>query len=331
MLEAQTLGNMVNGIMSPTSARFRTQDRDECVTYVRNTSIGHSMKPNGCDPLSFAHWNVCLDSVDIDMVEVGCEFSIDRGDVDDRYYVHMPLGGMCEIGGGKNVVMAQAGHIFALNPSSLAHKRWVGGCKQIMVRIDRQGIERIMADELGVECYAPLDFELVMLDGERNTALAQFLISYWKMFAAGAGMHQKQVAKSLERGLVSGLLAILPHNYSAELQRPTAGAAPYYVRRAIEYIHANVRNEIAPQDLVAAAGVSARSLYYGFRRWRGTTPMVYLRNVRLSLARKELEEARSTGRSVTEIAMNVGYEHLSRFSKDYRDKYGELPSATLRG
>lgn len=318
-----------------TVARFRTRDLSESLHYVQMTSIGHSLKPrNGRDPVDFIHWNVGLDDLDLDLVSVRCgeEFEIDRGGVDDRYYIHLPISGSCEIRGTRDVANATAGQIFALNPSSLAKKRWIGGCKQIMVRINRQAIERIMTDELGVECYKPLVFDQIVLNDERSAGLTQFLIAYWQMFSSGAGPNsERPLARSLERGLVSGLLSILPHNYSAELLRPTNAAAPYYVRRAIDYIHANAPNPITPQDLVTVAGVSARSLYYGFRRWRGTTPMAYLRNVRLALARKELEAARANGGNVTEIAMNVGYEHLSRFSKDYREKYGESPSMTLRG
>ena len=56
--------------------------------------------------------------------------------------------------------------------------------------------------------------------------------------------------------------------------------------------------------------------------------MTYLKNVRLDLARMDLKNKNNT--TVTEIAMNCGFNHLSKFSIKYKERFGELPSETLR-
>jgi len=33
--------------------------------------------------------------------------------------------------------------------------------------------------------------------------------------------------------------------------------------------------------------------------------------------------------SVTEVALSCGFNHLSKFAKSYRERFGELPSETL--
>ncbi|HVY81601.1 MAG TPA: helix-turn-helix transcriptional regulator, partial [Steroidobacteraceae bacterium] len=127
-------------------------------------------------------------------------------------------------------------------------------------------------------------------------------------------------------------LAVLggaPHSFREQFDRVTADA-PCYVKRAEEFIHKHARGPVTISDLVSAAGASARSLYGGFKRWRNTTPMSYLRRVRLDLARKELQRIAREGGNITQAAGNCGYEHLSRFSKDYRARFGESPSETLR-
>ncbi|HKR88250.1 MAG TPA: AraC family transcriptional regulator [Phenylobacterium sp.] len=317
----------------PEAARFATTDLAESVSYIRSTSIGHFLHPvRRSETVEFFHWMIGLAHTDIDLVSVECgtEFLVDRVSNPNQYYVHLPIRGTCQILGPEELT-ATAGRVFALNPTNLVRKRWVGGCRQILVRLDRQDVERVLTDELGIECYAPLVFDPIVLDAERSNGLAHLLYSVWGMFASGAPVQQPGVARALERGLISGLLATLPHNYSTQLRHSCESVAPYYIRRAIDYIHAHLSEPILPQALAEAAGVSARSVYYGFRRWRGTTPMGYIRNARLTLARQELKNARTSGLSVTEVALNVGYEHLSRFSKDYRQKFGELPSATVRG
>jgi AraC-like DNA-binding protein len=85
-------------------------------------------------------------------------------------------------------------------------------------------------------------------------------------------------------------------------------------------------------DLAGVAGVSARALQMGFRRFRNTTPMAYLRGVRLELARTELARAKRSGGSIASVAYLCGFGHLGRFAADYKARFNESPSQTrLRG
>ena len=54
-----------------------------------------------------------------------------------------------------------------------------------------------------------------------------------------------------------------------------------------------------------------------------------LKDIRLERARAELL-AGGDGVSVTTVAMAWGFTHLGKFSNDYRARFGELPSQTLR-
>jgi transcriptional regulator GlxA family with amidase domain len=57
--------------------------------------------------------------------------------------------------------------------------------------------------------------------------------------------------------------------------------------------------------------------------------MRYLRNAGLDRVREELRRA-SAEESVTAIAMNWRFSHMGWFSRQYRDRFGESPSQTLR-
>jgi transcriptional regulator GlxA family with amidase domain len=58
--------------------------------------------------------------------------------------------------------------------------------------------------------------------------------------------------------------------------------------------------------------------------------MSYLREIRLQHVRKDLSAADPTETTVTEIATRWGFLHPGRFSAQYRERFGEPPSATLR-
>jgi transcriptional regulator GlxA family with amidase domain len=101
------------------------------------------------------------------------------------------------------------------------------------------------------------------------------------------------------------------------------------VRRAVDFIEANLEAPIVLADIVAASGIAGRTLTEHFRRFRGTTPMRYLRRARFEKVRAALQRA-GPEESVTSIAMRCGFGHMGRFSVEYRRTFGEMPSQTLR-
>ena len=66
------------------------------------------------------------------------------------------------------------------------------------------------------------------------------------------------------------------------------------------------------------------------RRSLGTTPMAYLRRLRLEKTRHELSTAEPGAVSVTNVATRRGFVHLGRFAAAYSRAFGETPSETLR-
>jgi AraC-like DNA-binding protein len=54
-----------------------------------------------------------------------------------------------------------------------------------------------------------------------------------------------------------------------------------------------------------------------------------LRDIRLAHLNARLSAA-SSDESITDIAFELGFTHLSRMASAYRAKFGETPSATLR-
>jgi transcriptional regulator GlxA family with amidase domain len=83
-------------------------------------------------------------------------------------------------------------------------------------------------------------------------------------------------------------------------------------------------------DLCGAAAVNQRTLLRAFRAIHGATPCHYMHALRLEQARQSLLLANGGADSVTRVAMRCGFRELGRFAVDYRAKFGESPSETLR-
>jgi AraC-like DNA-binding protein len=106
---------------------------------------------------------------------------------------------------------------------------------------------------------------------------------------------------------------------------------PILLRRAIQYMDANVATDIALADIAEAVRVTPRAVQYMFRRHLETTPMQYLRRIRLHYAHQDLVAGDRTQETVTDIAARWGFAHTGRFSVLYRQTYGHSPHTTLRG
>jgi AraC-like DNA-binding protein len=105
---------------------------------------------------------------------------------------------------------------------------------------------------------------------------------------------------------------------------------PVLLRRAIEFIDANVIEDIALAEIAEAAYLTPRAVQYMFRRHLHSAPMQYLRRLRLHYAHQELRAADRTQDTVTAIAAHWGFMDTSRFAVLYRQTYGQRPHTTLR-
>jgi len=99
--------------------------------------------------------------------------------------------------------------------------------------------------------------------------------------------------------------------------------------RARQYIDEHLDRPLTLTNVCQASYASPRALEYGFREIFGVSPIAYIRCARLSRVRCELCSSAYTSGRITQLAMKWGFWHLSQFSKDYYDLFGELPSITL--
>lgn len=99
--------------------------------------------------------------------------------------------------------------------------------------------------------------------------------------------------------------------------------------RARQYIDEHLDRPLTLASVCQASYSSPRALEYGFREIFGVSPIAYVRCARLCRVRRELQCSAYTSGRITLLAMKWGFWHLSQFSKDYCDLFGELPSITL--
>lgn len=139
------------------------------------------------------------------------------------------------------------------------------------------------------------------------------------------------VVGQASRLLAAVTLATFPNSaVVAPTSSDRRDAHPTVVRRAVSFVEANLDLDLSVADIARAAHVSIRALHLAFRRHLDTTPMAYLRRVRLDRAHAELVAAvPGDGTTVTDVAARWGWARPSRFSASYHAAYGRHPSQDL--
>jgi len=108
-----------------------------------------------------------------------------------------------------------------------------------------------------------------------------------------------------------------------------ASPMPRAVRRALDAMHANVGHRWTIAELARIAGTSARTLQRQFVSFLGKTPLAALQDIGFDRARRELLQG-LPGEKIMDVACRCGFPHFGRFSVEYRRRYGETPSQTLK-
>jgi len=111
---------------------------------------------------------------------------------------------------------------------------------------------------------------------------------------------------------------------------PFDGSRSAVAQRARAFIDRHFREPVRMEDVCRATGVGVRTLQRGFKQCFGVTVTTYLKAVRLDAVYRDLIAAHPSRDSVTTIALRNGCRHLGRFSSEFRERFGQLPSETLR-
>jgi AraC family cel operon transcriptional repressor len=122
--------------------------------------------------------------------------------------------------------------------------------------------------------------------------------------------------RSLDRLLLELLDCIECHQAFA--------AAPDWLRQALTVLGTDRQClQTGAEALTGLCGRSREHIARTMRRTLGTTPSDLVNQMRLHVAAEAL---RMTGRSIIEIALDVGYSNLGYFYRRFRKAYGRTPA-----
>jgi AraC-like DNA-binding protein len=252
---------------------------------------------------------------------------IDAGTFENLLLFMTCADGSARASQGRHAVAWSKGQTLPLSPNLPSRLELDRQFWQRSVRLDKAFVEDVCSRLIGRPLERSLRFEL--------RPFAPELEQGWQQLAEAARWLESvdMPATSRSRQRFGEFLAALvleshPHNYTDALLRECRPADPRIVRDA-ECVMKAAGADTTVSDIAHELRVSLRSLELGFRAARGVTPSQAHREIRLQAARRALL-APVPGTTVTSVALEQGFVHLSRFSGYYQARYGERPNTTLR-
>ncbi|MGJ7530618.1 helix-turn-helix domain-containing protein [Variovorax sp. GB1P17] len=175
--------------------------------------------------------------------------------------------------------------------------------RQPVLRVQPQRLAQIRATLLQVFCQAITDPHLLV---------------------------PQAMQEELERSLLDALLGLAADPACDAGHRLGSSPASFIVEKChgITLTDTGRRPEVV--ELCQRLRISRRTLQNSFRSVAQTTPVHYIRCIRLNGVRRQLMATAPEAATIAQVASDWGFTHLSHFAAEYEELFGELPSRTRR-
>ncbi|RCW68765.1 AraC family transcriptional regulator [Pseudorhodoferax soli] len=330
MLPSQTFRPATPCAFEPALLRARRLFESDDLEDTRER-ISRVMQPHGLQPIARAHGGrahmdyLRVGGIGIGTIAFGEAMRVDVEHVEDYHLLMFCLRGQADTLVGGQALQTRGLQGLACAPGERFLAALSADAEQLVLRLDRRMLE--------AHAGRPIRFDTAF--DLRRPALQAWLQQLHLLLNAEpmlAAVHAHPlVALEMERLLVQLLLAGQPWQEvpAAPVLRTGQGGRAC-VRRAEAYMREYADEPLRMADIAGAAGVPVRTLQEAFQQARDCSPMQYLRALRLDVAHRRLREPQAHA-TVATVALDCGFTHLGRFAQAYAQRFGEAPSATLRG
>jgi AraC-like DNA-binding protein len=309
---------------------FRSRSVEETKHFFSTCGLGFDVVGGDVSKLDVRVNGVKLSGIFLGYTQYGSPGVALRMNPDARYWIKLPIRGHLEAAFRDDAVVCDTCHGAVLSPTREYLMRVEAGGARVNLALTKDALARQLAALLGDSPNSMLDFApaLNLTEGHGQGLARIVRLALAELERGDSILSNAMTMRAFEEFVMTGLLLSHPHNYAEALRRLEKPVAPRDVKRAIDYMEANLDAAIGLSEIVAASGTAGRTLLKHFREFRGISPMRYLRNARLERVRQALR--RTPGASVADAATSWGFTHMGRFSVEYRKRFGESPSVTAR-
>lgn len=262
--------------------------------------------------------------LDLCRIRYGGSVRVTSPALDTIYHLQVLLDGNCLWRGRQGERYLLPGELLLINPDEPVDLTYSEDCEKFILKVPTRLLDALCDEQ---RWQRPSDGVRFLRNHYRLDELEGF-VNLLAMVCQEAEVSDSlpRVQGHYSQILVSKLLTLM----STNIRRESLGSPGASLERILDYIERNLKLELPAEVLAEQACMSLRSFYALFDRHLGSTPKQYVLQRKFERLHECLNDASCPVRSVTELAMDYGFMHLGRFSEGYRQRFGELPSQTLR-
>lgn len=198
--------------------------------------------------------------------------------------------------------------------------------REAMEQFSQHYIELLLTD---IEMQGGTGFDLIRWCNARNMRYVSIILSGFPNFhyaqrAITLGVFEyllKPVNNSMLEGTLQRAIQHLRQQSEAPAQHP-GSSTESLIEQVQFYIFDHISQEISRDEIASYVNLSPQYLSTVFKRETNCTLSDYIRNERISFAKRLLKQ---TNLPISMISENVGYDSLSYFSSVFRQIVGCSP------
>ena len=238
------------------------------------------------------------------------------------------------LGGPKRVTRWRGGRseVFDVHENSItpmpagSSNRWMteGPIHYAHLVISADLLNEVAQEEFG---HAPDDLTLVDKVGGTTPVVSSVLLALLqKVEGSDIGLHyQRHAVTMIVLDLLrdhSSLSKAGTKTSGQQYPHAKSGLAGWQLRRVVDFLRADLRNDADASTLARLIGISRGHLFRAFKISTGTTPLHFINHLRVEKAKSLLSVK---GISMTDVAAGAGFRNERHLAKNMRLETGVSP------
>jgi len=307
---------------------FRTSDIDK-----GHLQIAESVSPHKIgvvserDLLDINFTGLHINEMPLVGVHYGAEVEV-RPELSDYYFTQTTLSGSGLVKHGKEQYETNVGNTAVVSPCVPYKMRLSAGCQRLAIGIKPSDLNNYLSKLINDEVSEELVFDLKL----SNEAAWWNTINYITMQINNAPhvLKSNDIQKVYSDLVISSLLELHSHNYVAKINAKEDYMLCPQIRKAVNYIHDNIKEVVTVADLAEFSKVSLRTLQRNFQKHMDVSPTKFIRDAKLNAIHEELKSTRYVeAGSIKRILLDYNVYDFGRFAQYYRSKFGTTPQQTI--
>jgi AraC family transcriptional regulator len=219
---------------------------------------------------------------------------------------------------GKSAIEpTRPGSIILIPPGTRDRLRWAGSSERLILSIENISLEQV-ATQLGATHPFEVKGAWSLHDSSLRVLLAEMGREAREEWPLGA-LYADLLALSLQTSILKN------HSSNEIASSPLKGGMNLAtLKRSMEFIVANLAEDIGLEEISAGMGLSPSHFAHEFRNTTGSTPYQYLLRQRLERAKHLLQTSKLPIQNVSAL---TGFKYPANFVRTFRQRVGTSPEA----